>query len=897
MTSLGSIIVDHMDDGAILLDDTYQIVMLNPAASRIIGYSNEDAIGQKIQSMLPACSVIIDTHGVLLDGAGPFEIILHSADDGTDHIYELRFKVLPVDLDLPCFYLLQLNDITEHWRIQAKLLMSQARFDEVIANLQDAYFETDLAGYLTLVNPAFCAEIGVSHDELHGHHFRKLTDRKVARRIIRDFRSLYINEEPLKQVEYTFFNHAGSVETAELSASLIKDASGRVTGFRGVVRNISERKRDAETLRQSEERHRTLLEDIKEGYYEIDLEGNFVEVNEITCQITGTTRDEIIGNHFSLFTTEESAEELYQIYHNVFLTGQPAKDAIYNPMLPSGERRSLEVSASPIKDEKAWITGFRGIVRDVTERLQIAEELRLAKEEAEEARTAAESANQAKSSFLANMSHELRTPLNAIIGYSELLMEDAEDLGHEEFVTDLHKIQSAGRHLLALINDVLDLSKIEAGKTELFLEAFDVTAMIEDVAVTIHPLVEKNNNRLEISIAPDVTSLYADLTKVRQTLFNLLSNASKFSENGLISLNVQRHSPGTQYDQTMLTFQIADTGIGMSPEQMERLFQPFSQADASTTRKYGGTGLGLTITKRFCELMGGTITVQSRPGQGSIFTVWLPEVCVMDTQASPQKQPVEKTSAPPSTPKVLIIDDDPYAIDLLQRYLTQEGYQVVSAQSGSAGLELARRHHPTLIILDVLMPEIDGWSVLTTLKADEEVADIPVVMISMLEDQELGVALGAVDYLTKPVDRERLLALIQRYQRTSEQAHVLIVEDDLTTYQLLSKAITKEGLLVTHATNGHTGLARLEKNVPDLILLDLMMPGMDGFEFVATLRQNERWRSIPILVLTAKDITVEDRERLNGFVQRILQKRGSGLTELMEEIRRSIAAHYTVEAN
>jgi CheY-like chemotaxis protein len=202
-----------------------------------------------------------------------------------------------------------------------------------------------------------------------------------------------------------------------------------------------------------------------------------------------------------------------------------------------------------------------------------------------------------------------------------------------------------------------------------------------------------------------------------------------------------------------------------------------------------------------------------------------------------------------------------------------------------------------LIILDVLMPEIDGWSVLTTLKADEEVADIPVVMISMLEDQELGVALGAVDYLTKPVDRERLLALIQRYQRTSEQAHVLIVEDDLTTYQLLSKAITKEGLLVTHATNGHTGLARLEKNVPDLILLDLMMPGMDGFEFVATLRQNERWRSIPILVLTAKDITVEDRERLNGFVQRILQKRGSGLTELMEEIRRSIAAHYTVEAN
>jgi PAS domain S-box-containing protein len=893
MSLLERIIVDYMDDGAILLDDAYRVVMLNPAASRIVGYSNEDALGQEIQRVLPECSTIINTHGALLDGAGPFEIILQSREDGTDHIYELRVNLLPAETGSPHSFLLQLNDITEHWRIQTKLLMSQARFDEVIANLQDAYFEADLAGYLTLVNPVFCAEIGVSHAELHGHHFRKLTSTKVARQVIQDFRTLYASGEPLKQVEYTFLNHAGALQTAELSASLIKDATGNISGFRGVVRNISERKRAAEALRQSEIRHRTMLEDIKEGYYEIDLEGNFVEVNDITCQITGTSRDVIIGNNFSLFIDEESAEELYQIYHSVFLTGQPAKDTIYNPSLPNGEKRSLEVSASPVKDEKGWITGFRGIVRDVTERLQIAEELRQAKEAAEEARSAAEAANQAKSSFLANMSHELRTPLNAIIGYSELLMEDAEDLGHEEFITDLRKIKSAGQHLLALINDVLDLSKIEAGKIELFLEAFDVMSMVEDVTVTIHPLVEKNNNRLEISIAPDVRSLYADLTKVRQTLFNLLSNASKFTENGIISLNVQRHPPGSQYDQSMLTFQIVDTGIGMSPEQMARLFQPFSQADASTTRKYGGTGLGLTITKRFCELMGGNITVESTPGQGSVFTVRLPEVCSATQTPEQQREGVE-FSTPRHAHKILIIDDDPTATDLLQRYLTQEGYQVVAARNGALGIVLARQQRPALIILDVLMPEVDGWSVLTALKGDAELADIPVVMVSMLDDQELGLALGAVDFLTKPVDRERLVTLLHKHLKG--QSNVLIVEDDLTTYHLLSKAISKEGISVSHAANGHTGLAQLEENPPDLILLDLMMPGMDGFEFAATLRQDPRWRSIPILVLTAKDVTAEDRERLNGYVQRILQKRGGGLSELMDEIRRSIATNFAIEA-
>ena len=503
-------------------------------------------------------------------------------------------------------------------------------------------------------------------------------------------------------------------------------------------------------------------------------------------------------------------------------------------------------------------------------------ELRVAKE-------AAEQANRTKSAFLANMSHELRTPLNAIIGYSEMLEEEAADLGQDAFVPDLRKIHGAGKHLLALINDILDLSKIESGKMELFLESFDLLTLIRDVESTIHPLVEKNANTLELELPPDLGSMHADVTRVRQVLFNLLSNASKFTEGGRIGLRVQTESArGVDW----VVFHVSDTGIGLSPEQLGRLFQAFTQADASTSRKYGGTGLGLVISRRFCQMMGGDVTVTSEPGKGSTFTVRLPRRVgeSRDMVAPAPPTPREVPAAPPLA-KVLVIDDDPAARDLMSRGLTKEGFQVFAAASGEEGLKLAKEAHPDVITLDVLMPGMDGWAVLRALKSDRAVAEIPVIMVTMVDDKDMGHALGAADYLPKPIDRERLVAMLGRYRCSHPPCPILVVEDDSATREMIRRTLEQDGWTVCEAENGRVGLARLAEGRPELILLDLMMPEMDGFEFVAELRRHDDWKAIPVVVVTARDITPDDRVRLDGQVKKILQKGALSREELARQIR------------
>jgi signal transduction histidine kinase/DNA-binding response OmpR family regulator/ligand-binding sensor domain-containing protein len=527
----------------------------------------------------------------------------------------------------------------------------------------------------------------------------------------------------------------------------------------------------------------------------------------------------------------------------------------------------------------------------------------------EQARHAADEANKAKSTFLANMSHELRTPLNAIIGYSEMLQEEAADTGQEAFVPDLEKIHGAGKHLLGLINDVLDLSKIEAGKMTLYLEDFDVAKLVREVAATVQPLIAKNGNRLEVECPPDLGVMHADVTKVRQTLFNLLSNASKFTEKGAIRLRVSEkvgervsgssataQSPSHSHthlltDSRSVIFEVSDTGIGMTPEQLNKLFQAFTQADSSTSRKFGGTGLGLAISRKFCQLMGGDITVTSEHGKGSTFTVTLPAVVAADVSPRPSDSGAQTkdgralTSAATTGPCVLVIDDDPAVRDLMQRSLGKDGFRVEVAADGKRGLEQAKQLQPAVITLDVMMPSMDGWSVLTALKADETTADIPVIMLTIVDDKQMGFALGAADYFTKPIDFQRLHQVLEKYRQPAGQQTILMVEDDASTRDMLRRTLEKDGWQVAEAQNGKVGLEKLDGSIPALILLDLMMPEMDGFEFMDALRRRRDIKRIPVIVITAKDLTEEDHRRLNGGVERIIQKGASSQSEVLELVR------------
>jgi signal transduction histidine kinase/DNA-binding response OmpR family regulator len=493
-----------------------------------------------------------------------------------------------------------------------------------------------------------------------------------------------------------------------------------------------------------------------------------------------------------------------------------------------------------------------------------------------------EVASQHKSQFLANMSHELRTPLNAIIGYSEILQEDVADLGQQSLILDLKKIESSGRHLLGLINDILDLSKIEAGRMDVFLEDVEIVPLLDEVRAIIVPMVEKNSNQIEFRLADNLGTMHTDRTKLKQSLLNIFSNGSKFTHGGLLTLTADRF----EADRPMVRFAISDTGIGMTEEQLGRLFQSFSQADASTTKKYGGTGLGLAITRSFCQMLGGDVSVTSRPGAGSTFTITLPDGSVAPAQAKPGEVPplaMESNGAP----TVLVVDDDPAARDLLTANLKSAGYRLVHAASGEEALSLARTMRPDAITLDVMMPKPDGWEVLSALKADAELRDIPVVIVTMLSDRGIGLSLGAVDVLTKPVDRAQLTALINGLLR--REGPVLVVEDDAGARAMMRQAIEKMSLPAAEAADGRQALAWLaEHPAPAMILLDLMMPEMDGFEVLDALAAHPQWREIPVIVITAKELTASERERLLQRAQKVIAKGNASRLDIAAAIGEAV---------
>jgi PAS domain S-box-containing protein len=611
------------------------------------------------------------------------------------------------------------------------------------------------------------------------------------------------------------------------------------------IEDLTEAQAEKEALARSTRQMRNLLDSSPAAVAIVAPGGRILYTNKRHDELYGVPADQIPKNVRELYVDPAQRDRLLEIFQR---DGELIDGEIHLRR-PDGKTfwsllswSHAEYDGKPV--QISWIY-------DITLRKQAEAAL-------EEARRAAEKANQTKSEFLANMSHELRTPLNAIIGYSELLVEDATDRGDKDSAVDLQKIQSAGKHLLGLINDILDLSKIEAGRMDVYLEYVFLSKLVDEVHTIVQPLMDKNKNRIIVECPTDIGSLRTDMTKLKQSLINLLSNAAKFTKNGEVKLKLTRAA--VEDGTTHVSFAISDTGIGMNEEQVGRLFQAFTQADSSTSRHFGGTGLGLTITRHFCTMLGGTVEVVSAPGEGSTFTISLPDQAGFSVPARGMETRLGGQGPVGESLTVLVVDDDPAVHDVLSATLVREGYHLLHASDGEEALALMRKSPPDLVTLDVMMPNVDGWSVLGMMKSDPALQNIPVIMLTIVDDRNLGYSLGASEFMTKPIDRGRLIGLIERFANVNGNSVLLIVDDDPDVRAIVRRTGEGSGLTTAEATNGRAALDWLDSNpAPALILLDLMMPEVDGFEFLTRLREDEDLRAIPVVILTAKTLTEDER--------------------------------------
>ena len=635
--------------------------------------------------------------------------------------------------------------------------------------------------------------------------------------------------------------------------------------FLGMLASSIDSQRVQRSLFASEERFRAAAEAVGDIIWTTDRAGRMAGPQPDWARFTGQAEDAYAGEGWTAAIHPEDVGPTLLSW-NEAVDARRGYGFEHRVRRHDGVYRTCSIRAVPVRDPDGAIREWVGVHADISD--QRASEMAL-----RDARDAAEAANVAKSTFLANMSHELRTPLSAIIGYSEMLREEAEDgVGSGDLVADIQKIEGNARHLLGLINDVLDLSKVESGKMDVYAESFDVTSMVRELATTVASLVDQKHNRLVLELPEGLGAMDTDLTKVRQVLLNLLSNAAKFTEAGTITLAVARESDE-------FVFRVSDTGIGMTPEQLSRLFQRFEQADDSTTRKFGGTGLGLSLTKAFVDMLHGSVGVDSTPGAGTVFTVRLP---TLYAPRLAEEHAGDVGEGPPGGDLVLVIDDDPDQRALMVRFLNREGFRARTAADGKTGLDLARSLRPRAILLDVMMPGRDGWSVLSELKADPALSTVPVVMVTFTDQRSLAASLGAADYMLKPVQWGRFAQIMDRFKEKG--GRVLLVEDDALIRMSFRSTLEEAGWSVDEAVNGEDGLAQASRRAPDVVLVDLNMPVMDGFTFLTQLRQLPACAETPVVIMTGRELSRDDRQLLRGASQ-ILNRGDLSHADIADRLR------------
>ena len=677
-------------------------------------------------------------------------------------------------------------------------------------------------------------------------------------------------------------------------AGVLRDLNERVVQ----VINTSEDKLDRLESEQSakDDQLESVLRALSDGLITLDERGICTSANRVASRYLGARAEELVGqNVLDRFMLSPSHENSPAVFELLWASVRERLALRFEQALllrADGSRLAVSCVFNPLVSNDQ-VTGCVFVFRDVSAQRRAEAELRRLNTALVDARDSAIDASKSKSTFLANMSHELRTPLNAIIGYAELVQEDVtdEDLP-EHIAADVRKIHVAAEHLLHIINDILDVSKIEAGKMELYNETFPLSELIYSVTSTISNLVEKNGNRLVVNVPDFIGSIHTDRMKLRQALLNLMSNAAKFTRDGRVQLDISRDF---DFAGEWLVFEVVDSGIGIAEDRIEHLFDSFTQADQSTTRQYGGTGLGLTITNQFVQMMGGSLSVSSVAGEGSTFTIRLPSrldglgaedtsLAELTSNAEEDYPEIAISENDGSRSVVLCIDDDENVTELVSRFLPSDEFIVLRAGSGAEGLSLARRFNPSVITLDVMMPGADGWSVLANLKSDPELASIPVIMLTIVAERQKGFTLGATDYLTKPIQRKRLRDTIRRY--CNSVGEVLIVEDDEETRNVLRRTLEAQGWSVSEAHHGKRAVELFEQDLlPDLVLLDLMMPEMDGFQVLDFIRSRPELSEVPVLILTAMDLSIQDMQTLHQRATQVLQKGAISPSQLAAKIR------------
>ena len=663
--------------------------------------------------------------------------------------------------------------------------------------------------------------------------------------------------------------------------------------------DITELKRAENAILESERRLADIIDFLPDATMVIDREGKVIAWNRAIEEMTGVKADNMLGKgnyEYAIPFYGERRPILIDLvlmpreefergnYVKVNRVGELLTGETYTPALKQGSRY-LFATATLLHDSKGNIVGAAETIRDITDR-------KVAEEELQKAKEAADAANKAKSAFLANMSHELRTPLNAIIGFTRIVRRKGEESLPEKQVENLDKVLVSAEHLLGLINTTLDIAKIEAGRMDVLAANFRIASLIDQCINTSQPLVNPEV-MLEKQVDENLNLVYSDQDKIRQIVLNLLSNAAKFTHRGRILLSAAVDGGGS------LSISVADTGIGISEEALPRIFKEFQQADTSTTRQYGGTGLGLSISRSLARLLGGDLTVVTELGKGSTFTLKIPQhysgrsaadeeiVTSIISSATEEKVPVSSMIPLVAERKrVLVVDSDPDATYLLQESLGQNEFEIIGTRTGNESLQLARTTQPDAILLDILMPDVDGWQILNDLKSDPVTVNIPVILLTIVDKKALGFRLGASAYLLKPLDpaavKEALYRVIPGQGRT--QKRVLVVDDDPNIADLLRQFLPEEEFVLETARDGIEALEAVKNHKPDILLLDLIMPRLDGFGVIEKLRANPETRALPVIVISAKELAQSEVKRLKRSVSMIMKKQGFEGEKLMDEI-------------